>query len=100
METLETKQIKASISYLVKLYNSPDKKDMYSTAIPFINGVMLYYLKHNTITYKQAESISRIVPSHIKFLHGASICQGISTLGGNGDPDDIDMDGRYEDQPY
>jgi len=91
----KTEQIQDGIKRLKHLFNDMYKETLYRSAAKFIDGVMAYYIKHKTITLRQANSILNITQTYTK-----SCNKFRSTLGGNGDPDDIDMDGRYEDQPY
>jgi len=85
-------EIQYGIKRLKHLYNDMYKETLYKSAAKFIDGVMAYYIKHNTITIKQAISISNITQTYTK--------KNKKFRGMNDDPDDIDMDGRYEDQPY
>jgi len=95
MNKIFEEEIQDNIKRLKHLYNDMYKETLYRSAAKFIDSVMAYYKKHNTITIKQAISISNITQTYTK-----SCNRFRSTLGGNGDPDDIDMDGSYEDQPY
>ena len=88
----KTEQIQDGIKRLKHLFNDMYKETLYRSAAKFIDGVMAYYIKHNTITIKQAISISNITQTYTK--------KNKKFRGMNDNPDDIDMDGRYEDQPY